>query len=90
MEWISVKDQLPEKKGMYLCCVKGFEDSECCDGWYYYMDFVEFGKQTEGIDFYEDRIVHRLSKKRSFKCNTGGYASKKVTHWMPLPERPKD
>ena len=61
--WISVKDRLPERNGIYLAY-----DGE-------YIGTVEYEKcrpDSEWTDDYE------------------GYLDLIVTHWMPLPEPPKE
>ena len=61
--WISVKDRLPERNGVYLAY-----DGE-------YISTVEYEKgrhDSEWTDDYE------------------GYLDLLVTHWMPLPEPPKE
>lgn len=61
--WISVKDRLPERNGIYLAY-----DGE-------YISTVEYEKgrhDSEWTDDYE------------------GYLDLLVTHWMPLPEAPKE
>ena len=57
MEWISVKDELPEKDGLYII----------------YSPF--FNIQT--------RMYYKHHGDRFF-------GNMKATHWMPLPEPPKE
>ena len=71
MNWISVKDRLPE------------EDS---------TKFIIF---TEGVDVYCGRYYSRNSFNReSFfiveSQNGHIFNDSNVTHWMPLPDPPKD
>ena len=84
MEWISVRDRLPEKNGTYLCCefnkyidilyfVNDFESLKSKEGYRDYFEFVS--DETPG--FYEP------SNSDAYLLNTG------ITHWMPLPELPK-
>lgn len=62
MEWISVKDRLPDRKeDVYLCCI----DSLAFPGTQYIRILKFYGDGTWGH---------------------GG----NVTHWMPLPEPPKE
>lgn len=62
MDWISVKDRLPDRKeDVYLCCV----DSLAFPGTQY----------IRILKFYGD--------------GTWRYG-RNVTHWMPLPEPPKE
>ena len=90
MEWVSVKKRVPEEKGQYICFIQGFEDSMSLDGWYNYIDIVEFGYKVEKIEYEEKRIIHVLSNKMDFVINSDGYISKEVTHWMELPKCPKE
>lgn len=64
MEWISVKDRLPEKTGYYLYCA----------------DSPYRGVQ-DGIG-----ISYFMHKKKDWNA----VYTPCVTHWMPLPERPKN
>jgi hypothetical protein len=81
-EWISVKDRLPEKDGMYLTTSK-YPNNEnmyinctkfCVDG-SLVDEFDLGGKQNIFYDFDED---------------VNYYALEYITHWMPLPEPPMD
>lgn len=74
MEWISVKDKLPEIKGngryaqtVVIACY----DGDTVIPMIYERTTVR-GEAVERWKFYWDRI-----------------ADVKVTHWMPLPEPPK-
>ena len=55
MEWINVKDELPEDYDAYLCTGEDIE-----------MEIVYFDVEDGWRDEYE------------------------ITHWMPLPEPPKE
>jgi len=90
MEWIKCTDRLPKEAGKYLCYVRGFEDSENCDGWYYSIEFSNFDMQIIKTEYYENMIVHKLSDKMDFDINTQGYTSKEVTHWMKVEEPKED
>lgn len=62
MEWISVKERLPDRKGQYLVAA------------------IEAGHYRHfGIVSFTDHFV--MNGHRSYW---------KVTHWMPLPEPPKE
>ena len=89
-KWIKVSDRLPEKKDQYLCYIKGFEDSESCDGWYNEISISYFGFKTKEIREEANRIIYILEDKMSFDINRDGYTSKEVTHWQALPEAPKE
>lgn len=72
--WISVKDRLPEDDGKYMVWYKGE------------LDICEFDveSQTFGYtyDDYDEMYSHLV-------CWDDGM-DKDITHWMPLPEPPKD
>lgn len=79
-EWISVKDRLPENYGTHLVCL-GENDKRI------------YGNGVHTAWYYSG------SKNWSFSLNTAILEGKKssteirsidVTHWMPLPEPPKD
>ena len=77
MEWISVKDRLPEEDGEYLVTKRDcFEDK-------LYVDLLAF---TNHID----RIYFEYSEHdRGFlDCDGEGgwYEATNVVAWMPLPE----
>lgn len=74
MEWISVKDRLPEPEFPVIVAYLGFYDGaprvdglaiidSVCGDWFWYVD--------EGSD---DNEKVRVT----------------ITHWMPLPEPPKE
>jgi len=75
MEWISVKDRLPEKEDYYLAC-------DVDDEWDNEIFMAEFMVEKTGymsgpMGFYiynEDLHTEIIVD---------------VTHWMPLPELPK-
>lgn len=68
MEWISVKDRLPDKNGDFLAYVPNEKDNtkERVET-LYYMDINNWFKG----DYYSRKVYG-------------------VTHWMPLPEPPKE
>ncbi len=80
-EWVSVKDRLPEKPGHYLICTSiNYWHGGC-------LDINSSDGTTEGyagttmsvLDCYID-CTHDWNR----VCNAH------VTHWMPLPEPPKE
>lgn len=76
-EWISVKDCLPRKTGKYLCC---------CDG--KYIRLLGFAKSLYSVDRYTFANEHRSG---FYDYDSYGYYEwSGVTHWMPLPELPKE
>ncbi len=66
MEWISVKDRLPEEDSKILV----FE------GYGIFLASYEFNEYQKKMFFYE--------------YSTGKMFWDHVTHWMPLPELPKE
>lgn len=67
MQWISVKDRLPNNKGCYLLTVKHWFDGET----------VVREAYWNGEDW--------------LSCDDRRYKiTPRVTHWMPLPEPPKE
>lgn len=71
MEWISVKDKLPEVDVPVLIAYKGYNTGEV---------------HNDG--------VAAVDQNGTWGWWDGGYAEEtvvvEVTHWMPLPESPKD
>ena len=77
-EWVSVKDQLPEKEGQYLVLVKDKKDRN-------EIIISSFEKQWVTEENTAFRYVKVLSLTPMFEL----YFYSKVTHWMPIPEPPK-
>ena len=64
MNWISVKEKLPDESRQYLVCAK--------DGLRLRVTIASFWLKNK---------TWQLTERRSYWC---------VTHWMPLPEPPKE
>ena len=67
MEWISVKDRLPEDYNNYdymLCYFEGWDDM-------FFQRTLEYDIEEKEWSDHEGNVYN------------------KVTHWMPLPEPPK-
>lgn len=64
INWIDVKDRLPDARGEYIVCGKGLK-----------------GKLVSTLNFIEGKWWSDVFN--------GFIDSKKITHWMPLPEPPK-
>ena len=68
MEWISVKDKLPEKSGAVLV--------HSASGW---METVHYSATHKLFNAYDHNEKAEVEK-YAIEC----------THWMPLPEPPKE
>lgn len=76
MEWISVNDRLPESNGQYFVCCND-EGCSSGEGIWYEKDVVVCAEYYDGTwTWYEGTQEYDL------------YGI--VTHWMPLPEPPKE
>lgn len=79
MEWISVKDKLPEKSGRYMVYEVKEEHSHNCAAYNYPYPCC-------GVNIAYFRCFQssnwEWSSFEKYKCTP--------THWMPLPEPPKD
>lgn len=75
MEWISVKDKLPEKDGWYLVYAPG-----------YWGNNRIFGLSNFAYSKFEKKFKAKWGIERG--CSSIPCAC--VTHWMPLPEPPKE
>ena len=84
-EWISVKDKLPEKDEQYLVykVYKG-------------PNFNEFGLQevcgfaTNLKDIDDEWFTKKRAGFYEYDSEVGFYEPAGITHWMPLPEPPKE
>lgn len=78
--WVSVEERLPEKNGRYLIHETVFNK------WKGYMSVCSFSPCYEGVE-------EHLNGKclwYSYDSEYGDYEKMGVTHWMPLPEPPKE
>lgn len=73
-QWISVKDRLPEDDGKYMVWYKGE------------LDICEFAAESQTFgytcDDYDEMYSHLVYWDDGM--------DKDITHWLPLPEPPKD
>jgi hypothetical protein len=84
MEWISVKDRLPEEEGEYLTIqiyklkpIKGIEETPK-------------EKANVCIEGYSTIRCEEWDSEICGGAHPAFYYSGKVTHWMPLPEPPQN
>lgn len=73
MNWISVKEKLPEKDQQVLACGK-FEDEDC---------------NSIKTCSYETGLLNKRIMEWIFSYHCCPQKLTNVTHWMPLPEAPK-
>lgn len=70
MEWVSVKDRLPEAKGHYLAIGK--------------LNYAHGGtNESNDGDARRNMVI-------AYFDSTGLFNHPDITHWMPLPEPPKE
>jgi hypothetical protein len=83
VEWISVKNRLPEKEGQYLCAsYYKTTDSWHTNLYWFSKDLYKFND----LDFSDKKGVSGFWDSDS---EWGCCHHENVTHWMPLPEPPK-
>lgn len=76
--WISVKDRLPDKPGPYIVNYKRAGQPEHDMDWKYRVNIIEYSE-------YWTEVCQRWWNGHHW----AGYGEI-VTHWMPLPEPPKE
>ena len=76
-KWISVKDKLPKINNKYLCVLNNCAISIC--------SFAHNLKKVDKYDFNTNK-----SGWYDYDSEWGYYEVSNVTHWMPLPELPKE
>ena len=80
-DWISVEERLPDKDGQYL----SFRE----DGQYRWIDLISFSKDARKVDKYDfSREWENVWYK--YDSEYGHITLDCVTHWMPLPQPPKE
>ena len=83
MEWISVKDRLPDRDGEYLCVSLDV---------FFGKKFIEvhnFTKNLYKVDKYDFKDEKGKSGFYGYDREYGYFQIGNVTHWMPLPKLPK-
>ena len=81
MDWISVKERLPEKRGHYLVCTSvNYWHGGC-------MDTNSDDGTTEG---YAGTTMSVLDCYIDSTNDWNRVCNSHVTHWMPMPEPPKE
>lgn len=82
-EWIPVTERLPEKDGSYLVFEQGFWFGH---GWCNVTSFTKDGRKIDEYDFQKrwENVWYRYDSEYGY-CVTDS-----ITHWMPLPEPPKE
>lgn len=80
-EWISVKDRLPSEDGEYLCCTD-FNGHKA-------MHIYSFAKNLRKVDKYDFKGQNRPGW-YDYDSEWGYGEMHGVTHWMSLPELPKE
>ena len=78
-EWISVKDRLPDKDGKYLCFSTNGN----------FIDVCGFAKSLHKVDKYDFKGIRRKGW-YTYSGEWGYYEISCITHWMPIPELPKE
>lgn len=82
MEWISVKDRLPEKeKVLYLIGVEKTKEQK-------ELNFGDSQQDDIGIAIFEDG--EWCGTTITFNVPIFSKTVLKASHWMPLPEAPKE
>lgn len=71
MEWISVKDRLPEDEQRVIAYCQKVKK--------YFVGFAERSHYSDKVHWWHEGAKGGLYS-----------ATSKVTHWMPLPEPPKE
>ncbi len=79
MRWIPVEERLPEKQGEYIV----FADGKVTTDMYIVCDEIERWLHYDGSlnEFYIDPYSSKPTREPPYP---------KVTHWMPLPQPPKE
>lgn len=81
-KWIPVTERLPDKDGRYLVAKRIFNNSI----WQEVASFAKDGRKVDNYDFHSEwKNVWYY-----YDSEWGHITIGSVTHWMPLPEAPKE
>lgn len=80
MNWINVKDGLPNENGSYLVVYKAFQ--------YAFIGVKRFAKDLYSVDEYDFPNEHRPGW-YEYDDEYGYIERNDITHWMPLPNLPE-
>lgn len=80
-EWVSVEERLPDKDGDYLAIERVSVGRSMVS----VVGFVQKGESASKVDLQGERNVWYL-----IDSEWGYFSIDSVTHWMPLPELPKE
>ena len=87
-EWISVMDRLPDKPGRYLVVKCTLAGNALC------IDIVQFTDRLSKLPEFEYRNKYypdeNYDRPGWWNGDSEGDWEEIVTHWMPLPELPKE
>ena len=97
MNWISVKDKLPEKYDYYLVWAKECNDCIANNDHYHKLNY-RYNRYTIALWCEKDMylVEHKQRQgdhswdslvKDYWSCS---FTNEEITHWMPLPEKPKE
>ena len=80
MEWISVKDKLPSENGKYLVAYTNT-----------FGDYIDIVRYTLNYEDPYDFVPHLKGRAVWYEYGeVEDYEVYNITHWMPLPEPPKN
>ena len=77
-KWVSVDERLPEKKGQYLVYTT-----------WTYGSFIRLCNWTPKYNGFEEHLKGRAIW-YSYDSEYGDYECRDITHWMTMPEPPKE
>lgn len=80
LKWIPVSERLPEKDGRYLVFKRHWNNT-----WFDVLGFAKNGERVSKYDLENAKDVWY-----GYDSEYGYFSVDSVTHWMPLPEVPKE